>query len=72
MLTIPVDRIEQRARQANAGRALKTAVVAIPYAIGWAARKTWMGLAYGWTAIAAGWEAAGEERPVTAQRDRWS
>ncbi|MCW2767918.1 MAG: hypothetical protein JWO11_3877 [Nocardioides sp.] len=78
---IPVARIQAEARQVDVAKALLVAVrglwtvlLAVPYALGWVLRKTWMGL--GWmlhrawmglamlgTAAAVGWRDAGRPGP---------
>lgn len=67
MLTIPVERIEQRARQARPGKALLTLLVTVPFAVGWAARKVWLGAAFMWLAVGTGWREAGDAAPAAAR-----
>jgi hypothetical protein len=54
---VPLERIEQRARPVNLGRALVTLVVGVFYALGWLAGKVVLvaGVALGWA-----WAAAAE------------
>jgi len=59
---VPLDRIEQRARQAHPGRVLLTVIAAILYAVGWVAFKacavTWLAGAWCASAVIEGWMSA--------------
>ncbi|MFI6883379.1 hypothetical protein [Streptosporangium canum] len=68
-LTIPVERIDAEARQLDPRRALLTIVLAVPFLLGWVARKTWMVLAWLWTAVLIGWQEAGRPRQGEAVPD---
>lgn len=61
-LTMPIDRIEERARKADPRRAALTVLLLVPFVLGWAARKTWMALVYVWSAVVAGWQEAARPR----------
>ncbi len=61
-LSIPLERIEEQARTADPRRALLTAVLLLPFALGWTARRAWMALVYLWSAIVAGWQDAARPR----------
>lgn len=68
-LTIPVEEISATARRADVRRALLaaarllwTALLAVPYVLGWAAHKVVLGAAMLWTAAAVGWRDAGVAR----------
>jgi uncharacterized membrane protein YedE/YeeE len=66
---IPLDRIEQRARQAHPGRVLLTVIAAVLFGLGWLAFKlcavTWLAVAWCGSAVAEGWISAraGQESP---------
>ncbi len=66
-LSIPLDRIEEQARTADPRTALLTAVLLIPFVLGWTARKAWMILVYLSSAVVAGWQDAA--RPRAAAED---
>lgn len=68
MISIPLDAIEQRARTARPGQALMTALVLIPYIVGWILRKLWVGAVFLWVAAVTGWREAGGT-PQAEQRD---
>lgn len=72
MLTIPIDDIEERARQARPGLAILTAITFVPFLLGWLGRKTWMGVVFLAYAVLAGWRAAGhdDERERDGQQSR--
>ncbi|MEV4180194.1 hypothetical protein AB0J28_01945 [Streptosporangium canum] len=64
-LMIPLERINAEARTLDPAKVLMvlarlvgTVLLAIPYALGWALRKMWMGLALVWTAAVLGWREA--------------
>ncbi|MBB5776227.1 hypothetical protein [Nonomuraea jabiensis] len=63
MFTIPVEEITERARQAHPGRALLTAIVLVPWLLGWSLRKLWLGLTILWQAATVGWHDAGGDPP---------
>lgn len=68
-LTVPIERIEERAVKADPRRALLAALLFLPFALGWLARKTWMALVYLWSALAAGWQEAGQPRVAEGPAD---
>ena len=59
---VPLDRIEQRARQAHPGRVLLTLLAGLLFALGWAAYKAcavaWLALAWTGSAVIEGWSSA--------------
>jgi hypothetical protein len=59
---VPLDRIEQRARQAHPGRAALTIIATVLFGLGWLAFKAlavaWFGLAWCGSAVAEGWVTA--------------
>jgi uncharacterized membrane protein len=59
---VPLDRIEQRARQAHPGRVLLTVIAAALFALGWLAYKacavTWAAAAWCGSAVIEGWISA--------------
>lgn len=74
-LTIPVDRISERARQASlrkgmlaAARLLAAFLVGIPYALGWTVSKLWLGLTIAWVAAGEGWRDAARSRSARGGR----
>lgn len=58
-LTVPLDQIEAKAREADPRRALLAALLTVPFVLGWLARRTWMALVYLGSAVVAGWQEAG-------------
>ena len=64
-LTVPIEAIESRAREADPRLALLRVLLFVPFVLGWLARKTWMTLVYASSAVVAGWQEAG--RPPTAE-----
>jgi hypothetical protein len=77
-LTIPVERISEKARRKvdvrgglrRAVRLLATILLGIPYVLGWSARTLWLGLTMLWVATAEGWRDAGRARPAKGGRPR--
>lgn len=69
ILSIPVERIETKARQADPRKALLTVLLFVPFALGWLARKTWMALVYICSAVVAGWQDAGRPRGADGGAD---
>lgn len=61
-LTLPIERIEERARAADPRRVLLTVLLAVPFVLGWLAGRAWLALAYVWSAVIAGWQAATARR----------
>ncbi|GAB1823564.1 hypothetical protein [Herbidospora sp. RD11066] len=61
-LSIPLEEIEERARTADPRKALLTALLLVPFALGWTVRRAWMALVYLWSAIVAGWQEAARPR----------
>lgn len=61
-LTVPLERIESRARASDPRKALLTVLLFVPFAVGWLARKCWMAAVYTYSAIVAGWQDAGRQR----------
>jgi len=61
-VTVPIERIEERARSADPRRVLLTVLLFVPFALGWLARKVWMALVYVWSAVVAGWQEAARPR----------
>lgn len=61
-LTVPLQRIEERAVKADPRKALLTALLFIPFTLGWIVRKAWMALVYMWSAVVAGWHEAAAPR----------
>jgi hypothetical protein len=59
---IPLDRIEDRARQARPGHVLLTVIAALLFALGWTACKAfavaWLALAWCGSAVIEGWQSA--------------
>ena len=59
---VPLDRIEQRARQARPGRAVLVVVASVLFGLGWLAFKacavTWLALAWCGSAVIEGWQSA--------------
>ncbi|MEV4096957.1 hypothetical protein [Streptosporangium saharense] len=68
-LSIPVERIERQAREADPRRAVLTALLFVPFALGWLARRAWMGLVYLWSAVVAGWQEAARPHVVEGGSD---
>ncbi|RBQ21603.1 hypothetical protein DP939_02520 [Spongiactinospora rosea] len=76
-LTIPVERIshEARRRDVRAGlrrlvRALATLLVGVPYVLGWAAGRLWLGLTIAWVAAGEGWREGRRSHPGAGGRSR--
>lgn len=72
-LIIPLDRIGERARTSSPRKVLRFGALAVPFALGWLARKVWIILALltlaiwaalGWlvSAMVTGWQVAGQPR----------
>jgi uncharacterized membrane protein YedE/YeeE len=59
---VPLDRIEQRARQAHPGRVLLTVIAAVLFGLGWVAFKAcavmWLAVAWCASAVIEGWQSA--------------
>ena len=59
---VPLDRIEQRARQAHPGRVLLTVIAAVLFGVGWLACRacavTWLAAAWCASAVIEGWQSA--------------
>lgn len=68
-LSIPLDQIEERARTSDPRKALLTAVLFIPFVLGWTVRKAWMALVYLWSAVVAGWQDAARPRATGGDSD---
>jgi hypothetical protein len=66
-LSIPLERIEDKARQADPRKVALTVLLFIPFVLGWGARKTWMTLVYLCSALVAGWQEAGRPRTSVAR-----
>lgn len=66
-LSVPLDRIEGRARQARPGRAVLLVVAGVLFGLGWVAFKacalSWLAVAWCGAAVAEGWLAAKAVRP---------
>lgn len=69
-LSIPLERIEERARKSDPRKALLTALLLVPFVLGWFVRKTWMALVYLWSAVMAGWQDAARPRPAEDGAER--
>lgn len=61
-LTIPTERISERARRVDprgamraVARVLVAVLVGIPYVLGWAVARVWLGLTLAWVAFGEGW-----------------
>lgn len=74
-LTIPVERISERARRVDARKGLATVarllgevLVGIPYVLGWSVSKVWLGLTIAWVAVGEGWRDAARTRPARGGR----
>jgi hypothetical protein len=61
-LTIPVERIGDKARTAEPGKVLLTVLVAVLYVPGWVAGKLWLALAWAGAAVMVGWQDARRPR----------
>lgn len=70
VLNIPVEQINAEARKLDPVKVALTALVLVPFLLGWTARKVWLLLAWTWTAVLAGWREAGRPRPVEDDADR--
>lgn len=57
-LSIPVDRIGEKAQTLAPGKVLLTVLIAILYVPGWVAGKLWLALAWMGTAVMVGWQDA--------------
>lgn len=75
-LTIPLERIDAEARKLDPQKALValvrllgTLLLAVPYVLGWALRKAWLGLTLLWTAAVVGWQEAGTPRTTEVVAD---
>lgn len=68
-LSIPLERIEQQAQQADPRKAVLTAALLLPFLLGWIVRKAWMTLVYLWSAVAAGWTEAARPRAAKGGPD---
>jgi uncharacterized membrane protein YedE/YeeE len=59
---VPLDRIEQRARQARPGRAVLVIIATLLFGLGWLACKacavTWLAAAWCGSAVIEGWQSA--------------
>lgn len=59
---IPLDRIEQRARQAYPGRAVLVVIASLLFGLGWVACKAcavaWLAVAWCGSAVIEGWQSA--------------
>lgn len=65
---IPLDRIEQRARQARPGRTALVIIASVLFGLGWLACKAcavaWLAAAFCGSAVAEGWQSArAQDRP---------
>jgi hypothetical protein len=76
-LTIPVERISERARRVDVrkgllavARLLAAVLVGIPYVLGWTISKVWLGLTIAWVAFGEGWRDAGQARAAKGGRTR--
>ncbi|MER7126758.1 hypothetical protein [Micrococcus luteus] len=69
-LSVPLERIEQQARQADPRRAALAVVLFLPFLAGWIVRKAWMSLVYLWSAVVAGWHEAGRPRAEGGHDER--
>ena len=56
---VPLDRIDERARAADPGRAAATVIAAVLFGLGWLAARAlsimWAGVAWSASAVAEGW-----------------
>ena len=68
-LSIPLERIERQARQADPRTAVLTALLFVPFVLGWIVRKAWMTLVYLWSAVVAGWTEAARPRAAKGGPD---
>lgn len=73
-LMIPLERIDAEARKLHpmvalvaSARLVGTLLLALPYVLGWALRKAWLGLTMLWTAAVVGWQDAGTPRVAASQ-----
>jgi hypothetical protein len=75
-LTIPVERISERARRhvdLRGGlrvvvRLLASVLLGMPYVLGWSVRALWLGLTMLYVAAAEGWRDAGRSRAAKGAR----
>lgn len=72
IVTIPLERISAEARQINLAKVLLTILLTVPYVLGWVARKTWLFLAFLWSATKLGWRDAGSPKTTEAGTDERS
>lgn len=61
-LTVPLERIEEKAVKADPRRAVLVVLLFLPFLIGWIARKIVLALAYAWSSVVAGWQEAARPR----------
>jgi hypothetical protein len=71
---VPLDRIEQRARQARPGRAVLAVIAAVLFGLGWLAYKTvavaLFAVAWCGAAVIEGWQSAKAGQPPRPPRPR--